>query len=312
MAEAASRQGNKNEARLINQARTQLLESMDTASPEYAQARQVYSGNPEALQMRQGIGGLADIDPMDAKSVDRALFGGTQQNAELTAQALGDKAPTAAAARIYNAMDAARGDPVTFASKIAPDKRTTDMLRTYAGGNQLDETLNVINQAKLGDRMRFGSPTQPRIQAEQGLQDVAGGALNTAVDFKTGGMTAIVRKAANMLGRGNESTDPQFYKDMADLMLTDQGMDLMRRVASGQQTAIQELQQVGLPSLVAGGSARATTSMPFTTAAIGGLTTPNAQQNNFIPQNKTMPQLPEGFIIQQQRFQELPEGFIIQ
>lgn len=308
MAESASRQGNRNEARLINQARTQLLESMDAASPSYSQARSVYSGNPDAMQMRQSIGGLADIDPMNVKSVNRALYGGTRQNAEVSAQALGNKAPTAAAARIYDAMDAARGDPVTLAGRIAPDQRTTDMIRTYAGGNQLDETLSVINQAKLGDRMRYGSPTQPRMQAEQGLQSAAGGALNTAVDVKTGGATAILRRAAQMLGRGTQEQDPQFYSDMADLMLTDQGMDLLRRVASGQQAAIQELQQVGLPSLVAGSVNRATTSLPVARAGIGALATPRPESSVFVqPQEdrfsefdrilQTTPQ-------QAQRFQE--------
>jgi len=271
MAESASRQGNRNEARLISQARTELLGAMDQASPSYGQARSIYSGNPEALQMRESIGALADIDPMNAKSVNRALFGGTQQNAEIASQALGQKAPTAAAARIYEAMDVARGDPTTLAGRIAPDQRTMDMLRTYAGGNQIDETLDVINQAKLGERMRYGSPTQPRMEAEKSL---AGSALNAAVDVKTGGTTAILRKVANMFGRGNEQVDPQFYSDMADLMLTDQGMDLLRRVASGQQNAIQQLQQVGLPSLAMGSMGRATTSAPIARAGIGAVVTP--------------------------------------
>lgn len=274
MAETANRQGNRNEARLIQNARTQLLQAMDEASPAYAQARQIYSGNPDALQMRERIGALANIDPMDARSVGRNLFKGTQQNADLASQALGERAPTAAAARIYGAMDELRNDPVNIANRIAPDKRTADMLRTYAGNNNLDETLNVINQAKLGERSRFGSPTQPRQAAERTLENAAGDALNTAVDVKTGGVTAIIRNIASKLGRGNQEQDPQFYADMADLMLTDRGMDLLRRVAQGQQTAIQELQSIGLPSLMIGNVNRATATMPVTNAAISGAVTP--------------------------------------
>lgn len=279
MAEAANRSGNRNEARLIQNARSQLLSSMDVASPEYGQARSIYSGNPEALQMRERIGALADIDPMNARKVGQQLFSGTQQNADLAAQALGDKAPTAAATRIYGAMDELRNDPVNIASRIAPDQRTSDMLRSYAGSQYqpIEETLNVINQAKLGERMRYGSPTQPRMQAEQGLQNAASGALNAAVDVKTGGAAAVMRKVAQVLGRGNEQVDPQFYSDMADLMLTDQGMDLLRRVATGQQNAIQELRTVGLPSLVAGSTSRATTSLPVARAGISALATPQQE-----------------------------------
>jgi hypothetical protein len=312
-ANAASNQ-NRNESRLINNARAQLLQAMDEAAPEYAQARQIYSGNPDALQMRERIGALADIDPMDARSVGRNLFSGTQQNADLAAQTLGEKAPTAAAARIYGAMDELRNDPVNIASRIAPDKRSSDMLRSYAGKNagDIEETLNVINQAKLGERSRFGSPTQPRQVAEQTLENAAGGALNTAVDIKTGGVTAMLRKASQMLGRGSQEQDPQFYADMADLMLTEQGMDLLRRVASGQQTAIQELQSIGLPSMITGGVSRASIASPVSTAAVGGLMTPNVQpqgQQSFAP--PVQQSLPQGFIIQN-NMQELPAGFILQ
>lgn len=286
MAEAANRSGNRNEARLIQNARTQLLGAMDTASPEYGQARSIYSGNPDALQMRERIGALADIDPMNARKVGQQLFSGTQQNADLAAQALGDKAPTAAATRIYGAMDELRNDPVNIATRIAPDQRTSDMLRSYAGSQYqpIEETLGVINQAKLGERMRYGSPTQPRMQAETGLQNAASGALNAAVDVKTGGTTAVLRKVAQMLGRGDEQVDPQFYSDMADLMLTDQGMDLVRRVASGQQNAIQELQSVGLPSLITGGAMRATTSLPVARAGIGAIAAPEQESMLRLPQ----------------------------
>lgn len=273
LAEQASRSGARNESRLINQARDQLLKAMDAASPEYGQARAIYSGNPTALQMRESLGSLAGIDPMDAKSVNRALFSGTQQNAEIAAQALGPKAPTAAAARIYEAVDTLRTDPVNIAGRIAPDARTADMLRAY-GGNALDETLDVINQAKLGERMRYGSPTQPRMEAEKGLENAA----NAVIDVATGGKTTLLRRVASFFGKGNEKTDPQFYADMADLMTTDKGMDLLRRVGSGQKKAIQELNTIGLPSLMAGSATRSL-QMPTTQAAIGGLVTPKYAQD---------------------------------
>lgn len=281
MAEAANRSGNRNEARLIQNARTQLLSAMDAASPEYGQARSIYSGNPDALQMRERIGALADIDPMNARKVGQQLFSGTQQNADLAAQALGDRAPTAAATRIYGAMDELRNDPVNIASRIAPDQRTSDMLRSYAGNQYpaIEETLNVINQAKLGERMRYGSPTQPLMQAEQGLDQAA----NAAIDVATGGKTTLLRRVWGMLSGSNKEPDPQFYADMADLMLSDKGMDLLRRVASGQQNAIQELQNAKLPSLLAA-SNQATNTLPFARAGISSIMTPQNESVLRLPQ----------------------------
>jgi hypothetical protein len=147
------------DTRAYKSAQGQLLELADKYAPSYGQARGVYSGNPDALQMRQSIGAVADIDPMQAQQVAGKLFSGTQQNAELAAKALGPEgAKQAAAARIFNVMDTARGDPTSFAGKISPDARTSDMLRTYAGGNQLDETLNVINQAKSAKNSVMAPP----------------------------------------------------------------------------------------------------------------------------------------------------------
>jgi hypothetical protein len=258
-------------------AQSQLLALADKYAPVYAKARGVYSGNPDKLNMRGQIGALADIDPMEAQKVAGQLFSGTQQNAQLAAKALGPDAPKAAAARIYNAMDTARGDPTSLAGKIAPDARTTDMLRAYTGGNQLDETLNVINQAKIGEKFRYGSPTQPLQEAQKGMEQAAGAGL----DLVTGNKVGLLRKVAGMFGRSEN--DPQFYKDMGDLMLTDKGMDLLRRVSMGQQNAIQELQTVA-PALTFG--QKAIESAPVTRAIVGGGITPqqpqlSAPQNDF-------------------------------
>lgn len=249
------------DTRAYKAANEQLLGLADKYAPSYAQARQIYSGNPEALQMRQRIGAVADIDPLQAQQVASKLFSGTQQNAELAAQALGPEgAGQAAAARIYNVMDTARGDATSFANKIAPDARSMDMLRTYAGGS-LDETLNVINQAKIGERFRQGSPTQPLQQAQTGMDDAA----NIGIDLLSGNRFGILRKVAGMFGKSEN--DPQFYQEMADLMLTDKGMDLLRRVSQGQQTAIQELQTISPALQIAN---KTMSAAPTTRALVGG------------------------------------------
>lgn len=267
----------------------------------YARARSVYSGQPDLLQMRERIGNVANVDPLQAKQVNSQLFSGTQKNAEMAANALGpDNAKIAAAGRIYDVMDTARGDPTSFAGKIAPDSRTNDMLRTYAGGNQLDDTLNVINQAKIGEKFRYGSPTQPLQEAGNTMQQAASGAM----DLATGNKLGFVKKIAGMFGKGE---DPQFYQDMMDLMTTDQGMELVRRVAGGQGTAIQKqqsanalMQAIQKPLDVAGTSLK--------NAATIGFTVPKQQSSVFQENSPQVQGLPPGF---QLETQGLPSGFIL-
>lgn len=273
------------DTRAYKAAQDQLLGLADKYAPEYAQARGVYSGQPEQLAMRARIGAVADIDPLQSKQVADKLFSGTQKNAELAAQALGPEgAKQAAAARILNVMETGRGDPTSFASKIAPDARTMDMVRTYTGDNSLDEIMNVINQAKIGEKFRYGSPTQPLEQANRGLQDAAGAGIDLAVGNNVG----LLRKVAGMFGRSQEQ-DPQFFADMADLMTTDKGMDLLRRVSQGQMTAIQQLKAV---SPVLSLPAAATSQSPITRAAVGGVMAPQGQEQ---PQIMAQPQAADDF-----------------
>jgi len=215
-----------------------------TIHPEggaYARARAIYSGNPDMLQMRQQIGQLADVDPMKADKVADVLFKGTPANAQRTAQALGDDAPKAAAARILDVLGQSRGMPTTYAEKIAPNVDTTEMLRAYAG-NSLDDTLEAIRKAALGERVRFGSPTQPLQNSALGLDKAA----NDIINLATGDKIGLLQK---MISKFGQESDPQFYKDMSDLMTTDKGMDLLRKVAEGKK--INNSEQKLLPSSIA-------------------------------------------------------------
>lgn len=282
-----------------------------TQHPEggaYSRARGIYSGQPEVLQMRERIGNVANIDPLDAKNVGRNLFSGTQQNAEMAAKSLsapplkgyGPQDPRMpVAAKIYDVMDTARGDPTSFAGKIAPDSRTMDMIKAYGGG-EIQETLDVINQAKIGEKFRYGSPTQPLQDASQGMQRAAGGALDLAVGNKVG----LARKVIGMFGGGE---DPKFYQDMMDLMTTDQGMDLVRQVANQQGTAVQK--QQASKALVSALQNK-TAFLPGSTrnAALIGLTSPQAPSPVFQQDSPQAQGLPPGFIRDKQN--TLPDGFV--
>lgn len=207
----------------------------------YAKARGVYSGQPEQLQMRKLIGDVAKIDPMQAQKVARALYSGTPETAKVSAQALGKDAPKAVSAKIYQVLGAMRnptdegtGLTTSLANKIAPTADMAEMLRTYGAGDDLMDTLKVINQAKLGDRFISGSPTQPLGQGQSLLADAA----NTAIDAKTGGATALMRRMAGALSKKQDN--PEFYQDLSRIMTTDEGMDLLRRTAFGQGKALQK------------------------------------------------------------------------
>lgn len=267
--------------RAINEARDALVALADQYAPAYQQARQVYSGQPDVLAMRSRIGALADVDPSKAQDVAKNLFSGTQQNAQMAAQALGQDAQKAVGARIYNAMDTLRnpldpssGQVTQLANRIAPDARTLEMLKTYGAPQSLDDALAVINQAKISDRLVYGSPTQPLSQAAQGMQDAA----SMGIDALSGNKFGIMRKVANMLGRGDVAQDPQFMKDMADLMMTDRGMDLLRRAALGQQNALQEISQA--PSLLRIGADSATSSRALASPLVGGVSAMNTPQQS--------------------------------
>lgn len=240
-AQKALQSGERNRARLLGDAAENLVAKMDEAAPSYKAARQIYSGQPDVLAMRNQIGNIADLDPNNVQNISNKLFSGTQQNADMTAKALGPEgAKEAAAARILNTMDTARGDPTSWASKIAPDSRSSDMLRTYAGGDQIDETLNVINQAKIGEKFRYGSPTEQLGESRSIMKEAASG----ATDLVTGNKIGLAKKALNFFGASPEN-DPAFYQDMMDLMTTEKGMDLVRKAASGQGTALEKQKNAG-------------------------------------------------------------------
>lgn len=253
---------------------------------DYAKARGIYSGQPDKLLMRQQIGNLADIDPMNAKQVGSQLFSGTQQNAQMTAQALGPEgAKQAAAARLLNVMDTARGEPQTWASKIAPDQRTKEMLDIYAGKGQFDDLLNVINQAKIGDRYKYGSPTEPLKSADKALE----GAANAGIDLVSGNKIGLLRKVAGVFGKGNPEDNPEFYQEMADLMTTDKGMDLLRQVANGNQQAVQVLQSGSLMKRGAMTTSPYLSQNPISRAAVGGVNAPQVMQEQIIQQQSYDP-----------------------
>lgn len=272
--------------RALQEAIDLILSMADKYAPEYAKARGIYSGQPDQLLMRQQIGNLADIDPMKSKQVGNQLFSGTQQNAQMTAQALGPEgAKQAAAARLLNVMDTARGEPQTWASKIAPDQRTKEMLDIYAGKGQFDDLLNVINQAKIGDRYKYGSPTEPLKSADKALE----GAANAGIDLVSGNKIGLLRKVAGVFGKGNPEDNPEFYQEMADLMTTDKGMDLLRQVANGNQQAVQVLQSGSLMKRGAMTTSPYLSQNPISRAAVGGVNAPQVMQEQIIQQQSYDP-----------------------
>lgn len=316
-AQTAMQGGDRNMARLLGNAAEDLVGKLDEAAPQYAQARAVYSGNPEALQMRGHIGGLADIDPLNAESVNRSLYAGTPKNAELTAKALGaDDSKLAVASNIYKSMADLRNDPVNIASKIAPDADARQMLRTYGADEDLMKTLDVINQAKIGEKARFGSPTTANQKADNALKEAA----SAGVDLATGNNVGMIRKLVSSVTGGSPEEDPQFYADMLELMTTDKGMKLLEKISGAQQGQIQkQMTQKALMSPITTPTSKLSsmTSAPMATAATGAINAPVQEYPEpYMPPKQYNEQqqndLPPGFVLRQpQQNQELPPGFIL-
>lgn len=200
----------------------------------YERALKVYSGQPEKLAMRKRIGGVADIDPYNTKSVAPALMQGTQKTAQLSAQALGEKgSPVAASAIIREALETNRGAPESLVRKVSPNERIAEQLSAYlpkSQANELTQLNEVSRRVLMGNRLvRAPSPTQERTAAEGLLKSAAAGK-----DALTGNKLGVVQKLASLLQKQGES--PQFYEDMYRLMTTQDGMKLAQQIASLQGT----------------------------------------------------------------------------
>lgn len=296
----AMRSGDMGEVRRIENLRSGLVKELDKlditgiAGPnslkaeggKYAQARGVYSGSPEKLQMRQYIGNLADVDPLQSKEVASNLMQGTQRNANLTARALsmpnetiGPQSPfDAGAAVIRNALETNRGAPESIVRKLAPNDRTAEQLSAYLGpqaSGQMSDINELSRRVLMGNRLvKAPSPTQERTAAEKLMQGAEMGR-----DVVSGNVGGVVSKIANMFGRGSQAEDPQFYDDLYRLMTTDEGMNLVNRIANTQAPALQKATTAVTPikagplmverpmSVLRGGTPTAAVTAPITSQA---------------------------------------------
>lgn len=323
-AQTASQSGDRNMARLLSSASNDLLAKLDEAAPSYAEARAVYSMDQPALQMRQQVGNLAGIDPMNTETVNRSLYSGTPKNAEFVAGALGpESAKLAVASNIYKSMADLKNDPVNLATRIAPDADARQMLRIYGGDKGLFDTLDVINQAKLGEKARFGSITTPLAESNKQMAKAAAGA---GLDAISGNNIGLARKAMNILTGATPEENPQFYADMMDLMTTEKGMQFLQKIAGeqGNQIARQELVgSVMRPITKPIGQYAEALSIPATNATRSMMLAPQSEdkikENVFIDQIQNLPQnvssnsqIPEGFIMKgAQNKAPVPPGFVV-
>lgn len=239
MIEAAQRGGNRNEARILTNAKNRILAAADNAAPEYAEARMIYSSEPNKLRMRDRLGVLSDIDPADPKTVASKLMGGTEITARNAAQALGKGKNSAGAAIIRDAIETNRGAPESLVRRIAPNDRTAEQLGAYIG----DEADNVTQINELARRVLMGnrlirhpSPTQERTAAEALISNAAG----AGADIATGNKIGLVKRMLSAITSGGKD-DPQFYDDMYRLMTTDEGMELVKKVVGKKDQALVEL-----------------------------------------------------------------------
>lgn len=308
------------DTRAYSEASGLLLDLADQYAPAYAQARGVYSGSPDKLAMRERIGNLAEIDPLDAQKLIPQLFKGTEETASVTAKALGPNAPKVVGARILNALDTNKGQAARAADMIAPDERTLAQLRAYGGNTQpLEDALNVINRTKMSDRVAMGSPTDALRETKGMLEQGA----NAALDVATGGKTGIVRKVMEFAFKPSAVKDQQYYKDLYEIMTTDRGMGFLRSLSQQQQGIIAKDMELAknLRGLsVTKGQVPALASPAAVQTPVSSIASPSAPRGAQQPpiEQQEYDTLPEGFIAQPaalpqvEEYDELPEGFVVQ
>lgn len=230
------------DTRAVSNMMDKLDEFVYQYAPELKDARGVYTGSADDLAARTRLGPLASVDPSNPQKVVRDLLSGSQQTAKQAAEALGPEgSKSAAAAIVRDALETNRGNPEAIVRKLAPNDRTSEQLAAYAGdaAGQIDDVNELARKLLMGNRVIKGSATDDKATAGKEL-------AKAAAEGVMGGPRAAFRSFVNALGLGNNE-NPQFYEDLYRLFTTDDGMNLLRQVASQQAGALDEARAIAAP-----------------------------------------------------------------
>lgn len=268
----------------------------------YAQARSVYSSQPEALANRKLMGGLANIDELKPQTVVGQLYRGTPGTAQRTAEALGPEgSQMAAAAKIQDIIGGLKS------GQLPPklDADTIQMLQTYAGpqADAVTDYLKVLERARAGERFLRGSQTSTNQAIQQGMGDAAASA---AVDAATGNHVGLLRKSAGAIMEAIKGSNAEQYnRDLLNLFTTPRGMEALDQAVKAQQKLMATPGVSNLPVTSIG-----STALGRPAIQPGDVSIPSAYSSIPAVTQSTMQALPPGYTVRKQDNQ-LPEGYTI-
>lgn len=168
---ARLRNGNKTSARTLIQLKNELLKEMDEVAPQYKQARDIYAGDSALIE--SGERGLR-FYKMTADEMDDLVAGLSQSEKEMfrrgAVKAIVDKLDDTqlthdAAKNLVNKKSLQRKLGQLFDS---PDD-AAEFVKQAIREREFSRTRQVV---------AGGSPTSQNLAAQQGVDDLAGGALN--------------------------------------------------------------------------------------------------------------------------------------
>lgn len=195
------------------------------ANPQYAQARGIYSSDPDffkAVIDKTGLRPLADMESLENAKVPTNLLKDSPERTAFIANQLGDTGKgDAMAAILRGAME----------TNPAPDMRglAGKMLRTGQKEQQLRAYSPYATDAltdldKIGSKINTTAITQGENQSANVLSDVARTGTNTAA----GNKPAAVYGLSKILTTGRARESGKYMQELKDLLTSEKGLDFVK------------------------------------------------------------------------------------
>lgn len=205
--EVAVRAGEKNAARNLTVAKNELVNTLDTISPVYKEARAMASNTP-AVEKAEAIAEKIFNSNMTPQNLSRQL--GEMTPAELDAVKIG------VGNKIMNIMDT-KIDPSTGFGKLLP-KQSQENLKVLLGEKDANDLIGFARRVHSVKNALYaakgGSQTGSRVTMADELNQGAKDAMS--VKSVGSGVNLVVRKATDSATR---AANNKTYNDLAKLIL---------------------------------------------------------------------------------------------
>lgn len=205
--EVAVRAGEKNAARNLTMAKNELVNTLDTISPVYKEARAMASNTP-AVEKAEAIAEKIFNSNMTPQNLSRQL--GEMTPAELDAVKIG------VGNKIMNIMDT-KIDPSTGFGKLLP-KQSQENLKVLLGEKDANDLIGFARRVHSVKNALYaakgGSQTGSRVTMADELNQGAKDAMS--VKSIGSGVNLVVRKATDSATR---AANNKTYNDLAKLIL---------------------------------------------------------------------------------------------